>query len=406
MSGWLKTRINIGFLVNPFYLYCISFSLAIIVYLWGWCDIFPELSAGLLLFFSITFLVFLFAGYKFGKKNFNFVFYPGFSLYFNDILFSLIIFLALTNVLYMGYLPVLDHSHNYREFGMPVIDPVFNTLSIFFSVFFLQTFIERKKKRFLIYVFIIILIHTLLYRRSSVIWIVTSSIFLLFTYKKSISLFVILVAIICLPVLSYCFGAYGNVRSNLSKSFVINGLGASEKFINYDISHNHYMTYLYISSPLANLQENIDKGNRAVENTDFKEFLFYSLIPESFTLRLEKRLELSPPVCYLITPELIAGSFLMVAFYTLGWTGMIIMFLYLLLFILVSLVLIRKWGTFSSVTISLLSAAVSMLIFSNFLNRMDVILMLFVYPVLFHFIYTMRGNFPALKKTQESNGGN
>jgi hypothetical protein len=96
----------------------------------------------------------------------------------------------------------------------------------------------------------------------------------------------------------------------------------------------------------------------------------------------------------------------MVAFYTLGWTGMIIMFLYLLLFILVSLVLIRKWGTFSSVTISLLSAAVSMLIFSNFLNRMDVILMLFVYPVLFHFIYTMRGNFPALKKTQESNGGN
>jgi hypothetical protein len=166
------------------------------------------------------------------------------------------------------------------------------------------------------------------------------------------------------------------------------------------------MTYLYISSPLANLQENLDKANGVVEKADFKKFLFYSLIPESFTLRLEKKMDLSPPVCYLITPELIAGSFLMVAFYTLGWTGMIIMFLYLSLFILVCLVLIRKWRTFSSVTITLLSTAVSMLIFSNFLNRMDVILMLFVYPVLFHFIYTMNSNFQVLKKIQRSNGSN
>lgn len=406
MSGLLKTRINIGFIVNPFYLYCISFSFAIIVYLWGWCGIFPKLSAGLLLFFSITFLVFIFAGHQLGKRNFNVVFYPGFNLYLNDILFSLIIILGLVNVLFMGYLPVLDRSHNYREFGMPVIDPVFNTLSIFLSVFFVQSFIEQKKKRLLIYVFIIILIHILLFRRSSVIWIITSSLFLLVLYKKRISLLFIAVALISLPILSYGFGAYGNFRSRLSKSFVMNKLGTSDNFKNSNISHNHYMTYLYISSPLANLQENIDKANRAVEKFDFKEFLFYSLVPESFTLRLEKRLELSPPLCYLITPELIAGSFLMVAFYTLGWTGMIIMFLYLSLFILACLVLIRKWKTFSSVTISLLSAAVSMLIFSNFLNRLDVILMLFVYPVLFHFIYSLNINIPVLKKIQKSNGSN
>lgn len=404
MSGLLKSKINIGFIVNPFYLYCISFSLSIIVYLWGWCGIFPGLSVGLLLFFSITFLVFIFAGYQFGKKSFNIVYYPGFSLYLNDILFSLIIFLGLVNVLYMGYLPVLDRSHNYREFGMPVIDPVFNTLSIFFSVFFFQSFIEQRKKRYLTYILIIILIHILLYRRSSVIWIITSSVFLILLYKKRISLLVLIAAMISLPVLSYCFGAYGNVRSKLSESFVMNGLGASEKFKNSNISHNHYMTYLYISSPLANLQENIDKANTSIKKTDFREFFFYSLLPESFTLRLEKSLDLSPPVCYLITPELIAGSFFMVAFYTLGWTGMIIMFLYLSLFILVCLVLIRKWQTFSSVTISLLSAAVSMLIFSNFLNRLDVILMLFVYPVFFHFIYTPDNKFPVLKKIQKGNG--
>lgn len=404
MSGLLKTRINIGFIVNPFYLYCISFSFAVLVYIWGWCGIYPKLSAGLLIFFLISFAGFIYAGHQFGKKEFNLIFYPVASFYLNDILFSQIIFLGLVNVIYMGYLPVLDHSHNYREFGMPVIDPVFNTLSIFFSVFFFQSFIEQKKKRFLAYVIIIILIHVLLYRRSSVIWIMTSSVFLLLLYKKSISLLAIIVAIICLPILSYCFGVYGNARSNLSKSFVINGLGASEKFKNSGISYNHYMTYLYISSPLANLQENIDKADIELKKNDFKRFLFYCLVPESFTLRLEKQLDLSPPVCYLITPELIAGSFFMVAFYTLGWTGMIIMFLYLCLFIILSLVVMRKWKTFRSVTLSLLSSAVSMLIFSNFLNMLDVILMIFIYPVLFHFIFTIESKMPVFKKVMNSNG--
>jgi hypothetical protein len=162
------------------------------------------------------------------------------------------------------------------------------------------------------------------------------------------------------------------------------------------------MTYLYVSSPLANLQENIDTGNGRVKKMDLKKFFFYCIMPESITLRLEKPLNLSPPVCYLITPELIAGSFLMVAYYTLGWIGMIIMFLYLSLFILICLFLISRWSTFGSVTIALLSTAVSLLIFSNFLNRLDVILMLFIYPVLFHFIYSMSNKFPLLKKIQKS----
>jgi len=387
MFGLLKTKINIGFIVNPFYLYCISFSFAIFIFLWGWCDIFPKLSAGILFFFLITFLIFTYTGYQFGKKNFNVTFYPGLKPYFNDIVFSLIIILGLINVIYMGYLPILDRSHNYREFGMPVIDPVFNTLSIFFSVFFFQSFIEQKEKRLLIYAFIIILINILLFRRSSVIWIITSSLFLLVMYKKRISLLLIAIGLICLPILSYSFGAYGNFRSQLSKAFVINELGSSENFKNSNISHNHYMTYLYVSSPLANLQENIDKTSGAIKKMDFKSFFFYCLMPESFTLRLEKPLKLSPPICYLINPELITGSFLMVAFFTLGWAGMIFMFLYLAIFIIACLILINKMNTFRSVTISLLATTVSLLIFSNFLNRMDVLLMLFVYPVLFHYLF-------------------
>ena len=255
MSGLHKLKVNLGFIVNPFYLYCIAFCLAIFVYLLGWSKIYPELSEELILFFAISFLLFILVGFVFGKKvilNFN----QDLSyIFFNDIIFGVIILLGFFNVLLMGYLPILDRSHDYREFGAPVIDPVFNTLSIFFSVFYFQTFLEKKKKRFLIYVFVILLIQILIFRRSTVMWIVASSAFLYLIYNAKIKLLQILVCLVCIPFFSYCFGLYGNTRSNLSKAFVLNDLGASEAFIKSGISYNHYMTYLYISSPLANLPQ-------------------------------------------------------------------------------------------------------------------------------------------------------
>jgi len=148
------------------------------------------------------------------------------------------------------------------------------------------------------------------------------------------------------------------------------------------------MTYLYVASPLANLQKNITKGDGFLNGGDIKTFLFYCLIPESLTNRLEKTLKLSKPESHLITPDLIVGSFFMISFFTMGWSGMIFMFLYLFVFILLCLIVVRRWNTFGPETLSLLSATVSLLIFSNFLNRLDVILMLFAYPVLFHLIYS------------------
>ena len=296
----------------------------------------------------------------------------------------------------MGYLPVLDQSHDYREFGIPVIDPLFNSLSIFFSVFFFQSFLENKKRRFLIYVFIILIIQILLFRRSTIVWIMTSSTFIFFLYKRKISILIIVAGIICIPLLSYCFGLYGNKRSNLTKSMVMNDLGASNAYMNSGINYNHYMTYLYVSSPLANLQKNIDEGKGFFNNGEIKDFFFYSLMPVSLTIRLEKTLNLTPPGCDLIKPNLIVGSFFMVSFCTMGWPGMIIMLLYLFIFIVFCLFLINRWDTFSITTYSILSTAVCLLTFSNFLNRLDVILMLFIYPVIFHFLYIRSNIVPRL----------
>ena len=387
MSNLFKKSINLGYIVNPFYLYCVSFSLAIFVYLFGWSKIFPRLSTGLILFFIFSFILFLIAGKVFINKSQELIKHLSINPNLNDIFFSIIILLGIIDVLYMGYLPFLDRSHNYHEFGMPVIDVLFNTLSIFFSVWFLQSFLELKKRRFLIYAVLILAVQFLLFRRSTMVWIIISSLFLLFQYLPKIKVLVILAVLVCIPMFSYSFGLYGNFRSKLSASFVLNGLGASESFKRSGISYNQYITYLYISSPLANLQDNIDKGEGLLNNKDYRSFFFYCILPESFTMRLEKPLALSPPSCNLITPELIVGTLFMVSYYTLGWIGMITMIIFLFVFIFLTLSVIKKWNTFSISTFSILSTAVSLLIFSNFLNRLDVIIMLFIYPILFHFVY-------------------
>lgn len=388
MLKLLKKKVNLAFSVNPFYLYCVAFSLAIFVYSWGWSNIFPELSAGLILFFAISFVLFIFAGNLFRKEEFILWNYHNCFPYLNDIVFLLIIILGFMNILFMGYIPILNRSNNYREYGIPVIDPVFNTLSIFFSVWFFQSYLEKKKKRLLIYILIILLIQIFLFRRSTIVWIITSLSFLFLLYKRKINLLVIISGIISIIFFSYLFGLYGNVRSNLTEEMVLNNLGASETFKNSGINYNHYMTYLYVSSPLANLQENINGGNGFFNNRDVKDLFFYCLMPVSLTMRLEKQLNLTPPKCSLITPELIVGSFFMISFYTMGWPGMIIMLIFLFVFIVLCLFIIKNWDTFRVTTFAILSTTVCLLIFSNFMNRLDVILMLFFYPVMFHFIFT------------------
>lgn len=391
----LKTKVSLGFIVNPFYIFCVAFSFAIFIDLWGWSEIFPELSVTLILFFLFSFILFISMGYKYFRTRNIEGSRQVMNTSLNDFMFWLIIVLGIFNVLFMGYLPIIDRSHDYRDFGIPVLDPVFNTLSIFFSVFFFQSFLDNRKKRYLIYLFVILIIQVLLFRRSTMVWIITSSAFLFLIKKQNVRLIFIITAFLLIPMFSHCFGLYGKVRSNLTESYILNGLGASDAFKKSGISSNHYMTYLYVSSPLANLQKNVDESEGFTNRNDIKSFIFYCLIPESLTTRLENLLHLSPPVCSLITPHLIAGSFFMVSVYTMGWVGMIIMLLFLLAVIILCLLLIKKWDTFSITTYSVLSTTVSLLIFSNFLNRLDVLMMLFIYPILFHFIYIRSNRVPC-----------
>jgi hypothetical protein len=385
----LKTRINLSFLANPFYLYCIAFTFAILTYQWGWSKIYPRLSTNLILFFIISFIAFIGIGYLFEKKKFSVKPVTSISLSLIDFVFWLIIVLGSLDILIMGYIPILNSSHNYKEFGAPVIDVLFNTLSIFFSVVFLQLLLEKKKVRFLIYFVVVLIIQVILFRRSTLVWIITSSLFLVLLQQKTVNVIFLAVGIILIPLFSFAFGLLGNKRSNFTQSYVIDNLGASNRFKDSGLSHNNYIAYLYISSPLANLQNNILPGDKFRNKGDLKDFFFYCILPPSLTMRLEKRLNLNQPVPNLIIPELIVGSCFMISYCTMGFAGLIIMCAFILIYNILCLILVRKWKTFYIPVLALLSTTISLLIFDNILNRLDIILMLFFYPVFFHFINSL-----------------
>jgi hypothetical protein len=390
MLNLLKKEINLSFLINPFYIFCASFGLAFIVYFFSWSRIFPPVSPGMIIFFFLSFILFTVTG-----KFLHYMVHPEMPQlsqvklhdHMNDIMFFVIITMGIMNVVLMGYIPVFNKSADYLKFGIPVLDPLFNSLSIFFSVFYVQSYLERRKKRYLLYILIIVVFQLLIFRRSAAVWIITSSVFVYFLCRQNIRLLYLFILILILPLISFSFGHYGASRSDLSKPYILNDLGASDRFISSGIDHNHYLTYLYLASPVANLQRNVDEGRGFLNDRNFKEFFFYCIVPYSITSRLEKSLGLSSPEPYLIHPHLIAGTFLMLSYVTIGWAGMITMLIFLLFILLVCLIIIRNLTLFRNTTLSLLATTVSLLIFSNFLNRLDVILMLFIYPVIFHLIY-------------------
>jgi len=383
MFKLLKHEFNFSWIVNPFFAYCLAFVFSILLYLMGWSSIYPELTTSLLVFFLLSFIPFIIGGLYLNKHiSLNLQDHSVKPLMF-DIPFCLLSCLGILIFILGGYVPFFRENYNYKEFGLPVIDTLFYSLSIYLSVFYLSSYLASRSRKLLIYLLVIIVFQILLFNRYTLLWIFISALYLLIINKRSIPPVFLIIGIVLFVIASYCFGLFGNLRSSFSKEYVLNELYASSRFNDLRISHNYYITYLYISSPLANLQENLNETDQS-KNRDLKNYLLYSIFPISITKRVEKPLHISPPEYNLIIPSLTAGTYFMNGCFSYGWTGMVLLEIFFILYILGVLAIIPHNSPFFIISIVLLTTTASLLIFDNFLTRMDVILNLFIYPFIFH----------------------
>ncbi|WP_160674330.1 O-antigen polymerase [Clostridium sp. C8-1-8] len=385
-------------MTNPFLVYVISFLSVLLVYLLGWSNLYPSLTIWTVLFFVLSFAISAFLGirsHKKGELRYETIEYNKKIKYI-----SVLIFLGyIAEFIYAGGAPLLNSKINYLEFsGIPTFHIFLFSFTIFYGVYLFHLFLSTKNKIVLVLYLLNYVPALLIVSRGLIINIFLGSLFVflsmigirrLLNKKIIISLAVIGIAFL------YLFGFFGNYRVSLSdhtydkfsSKYILDIGGASESFRNNKIIPKPFFwSYIYISSPLANLQLNIDDNNTEINSTNIKNFVTREVLPDIVARRLvkEEPFQISDHV-KLIKKELIVGTLYMGGFYYLGWIGVILQFIYLMAVIFIYMKLVGKNNKLRIVAISMMCNMVVLSTFSNMIVFAGMSMQL-VFPILYRII--------------------
>jgi hypothetical protein len=195
-------------------------------------------------------------------------------------------------------------------------------------------------------------------------------------------------------LLLYLFGIAGNVRimhqegrtENITSSEIILKIGdAKSSFRESIIPKEYFWAYLYISSPLANLQQTISNS----ESVDFTfgrllSFINFEILPDFVSKRISEFLEVKKMKINQITPALTAGTVYAGSYVYLNWLGLVLMFSFTMLASCSYIILLRRDNVFFITGISILNTLILFNIFSNMFYFSGASFQL-VYPLIFSF---------------------
>src|SRR6185369_12758330 len=153
---------------------------------------------------------------------------------------------------------------DYKTFGVPSLHVFTVTFTSFYCIYLFRLLLESKKKVYLLLYFINMSSAILIYSRSMLFFNLASSFFLYLLCLDKIPYKKLLLSVPIIITLFYLFGVVGTARVSFESktsydqnSFLDNGK-ATVQFRNSIIPKEFFWPYIYISSPLANLQVNIN----------------------------------------------------------------------------------------------------------------------------------------------------
>lgn len=372
-------------LFNPNFIYIFSFIVPFVFYSFEWSTLYPTLRLNLFLFYIFTFLVCLVLGliinftkpfkYKaINESKANVTILVGMYILYG------------VEVIYSRKLPLLGlltGTFDYSEdlFGIPVIHTFLVSFNTFYGVYLFHQYISTGKKK-LLWLFIISNVpFILLVYRSSILSILVGALIVYLLEKKNISIKMISKTIIGVLFIFFMFGFLGNLRSGQGDpTYIPRSSGATEKFLNSSIPKEFYWSYLYIASPVANLQNNINYIKKP--QGSYKDLLLNEFLPGFFTKFFikEDQKEFNQ-----INPFLNVGTIYVYSFSYLRWQGMILLFFYFIMIANLYYLLIQKSDTFKVTGMAILF---NIIIFANFHNTISYSAssIQLLYPVVFSMI--------------------
>lgn len=319
------------FLTNPFYAYIVSFVAVIVLYSLPYCELYMPLSRDLIFFFLFSFLLYGFIGYKIQKKD-SFVVIPQERKYCFKIF---IIFCAvLADFTYCRSIPLFDllrGSGRYKDFlGIPFFHVVILFYVNFYTIYLFHNYLIYKKKLMLWGYMMLLFVNILYVNRGALILVILCTLILYLKKNPRINLSLLVKLFLGGILFFWVFGLIGNIRESQSReddTYILRIGGASQEYIDTGLPNELYWGYLYIVSPLGNLQNIISK--KIVNDSEYSS---YDCIVDSFLPDfLAKRLKGSSTVDtnkYLVVEALNASTIFYQIYYGLGWLGMFLMLFY------------------------------------------------------------------------------
>ncbi len=378
-------------MINPYYIYIVTFIVSLIVYQFGWSTVFPKLKIELVVFLTLSMIVAFFLGLFFHAKNYvSFI-----SIGKNSKIQAVVLFISILwgiEFIYNGGVPLLlimsGAAYDYTTFGVPTLHVFVVTFTSFFAVYLFHVYISTRCKSILIYYIITMSFAILLFNRGMLMINIISSVFVYLQQLRRLSIGR-LTFLTCFLILTlYFFGVLGNLRTShhtgtkYTSSYILDLAQADKAFVNGSIPTEFMWAYLYISSPLGNLQFNIDEKNMlqtSARNTVLfvnNEFLF-----DFISKRINRILNAERVSSDRFIESLIVASVYTNSYIYLGWSGMIMMAIFILCIPIFYLGLIRKRNTFYVTATSILGSLYVFLIFDNMITFTGLSFQL-IYPLI------------------------
>ena len=257
-------------------------------------------------------------------------------------------------------------EYDYSQYGIPVFHVIFVGGYSAFSLYCWQEFLSKKKLIYFFCACAALIISLLIMNRGAFLISFISMFFLYMSQKGSIKK--ISISIFIFIFVFYGFGLLGEKRmaaSGYVEDHAILKIGdASSSFLDSKIPNDFFWGYLYLTSPLANLQYEI--SNRVDDSGKFTDLIGYQIFPDFISKRLYTEEEIQKFLPLQIAPELNVTTFYGKAYQIFGWFGCIFMFIWYLSFCYFFLFFFKR-SKYKIAVYSILSAMSALLIFDNML---------------------------------------
>jgi hypothetical protein len=365
-------------LKNPFIVYIFSFGAVLAVYQLGWSEVYPTLSIDLLIFFGLTFYVSLLLALGVSSTIQQTREHRPDQVPKYTILLLLGCFAA--DLIYTGGIPlimVMQGQFDYagEDLGVPHLHVFTVTFASAFSTIRFADYLYSKRVRFLVEALLPLVYFILIFYRGPILICLVSWAFVFLIKRGGLGAMRGSALVVLALLVFHLFGLLGNLREGEG---AIETLGRpTDAFKSSPIPKTYFWTYIYLTSPLANLQLAVDTPT--FEREKVSVFVVSEMLPDMLSKRILPLLnaeQVKPPE---VSRGLSVAGMYGRSYVYEGWIGPVLLFILLAGLILIYLRLIRH-SPYRVPCLALLNTFIVLCTFQNMIAFAGLILQL-IWPL-------------------------